>query len=297
MFASITAGPVIVQDSKEPFLAWDALRRMGNRRSVGALDVKTATYHELFPESLITNYTFADDGSVIAYTEDQTRKTDYDGGGNEGRLMARAITTGSAHTVLASTRGAQVVWAEDGKRYAFSRDGRVYVGTVADSATRQIAGPPAQPRGATPDSNATANGRGGRGGAAADRYSVTRFSPHGDALVLSNREGLWVYDLNTNAKDLIVAVNDSNPTSPRVALAAWSDDGSKLYFTSASRTKWERGVLRYDRATKQTRDLIRDGRTYANLRLSKDGATVLLTIMEGNRPADVYVADGELGNL
>jgi len=34
-FTQITAGPVFVQNSKDPFLAWDDLRRMGNRRSVG----------------------------------------------------------------------------------------------------------------------------------------------------------------------------------------------------------------------------------------------------------------------
>jgi dipeptidyl aminopeptidase/acylaminoacyl peptidase len=175
----------------------------------------------------------------------------------------------------------------------------VYVGTVTDSATRQIAGPPPAPRGAAPDSNAAGGrgGRGGRGGGAnADRYAATRFSPHGDAVLLSNRDGLWVYDLTTNTKDLAIA-SDTNPTSPRVALAAWSDDGSKLYFTSASRTKWERAVVRYDRATKQRQELIKDGRTYGNLRVSHDGNTIFLNITEGNRPADVYTADANLGNL
>ena len=36
-FTNITTGPVFVQNSKDPFLAWDDLRRMGTRRSVGAL--------------------------------------------------------------------------------------------------------------------------------------------------------------------------------------------------------------------------------------------------------------------
>lgn len=38
-FAVMTAGPVFVQSSQNPFLSWDALRRMGNVRSVVAYDV------------------------------------------------------------------------------------------------------------------------------------------------------------------------------------------------------------------------------------------------------------------
>src|SRR6185295_17900767 len=81
-FKNITDGPVFVQNSKDPFLAWDDLRRMGNRRSVGAIDIRPGAYKELVPEAMITSYTLADDGTVIAYTEDQTKKTDYDGNGN-----------------------------------------------------------------------------------------------------------------------------------------------------------------------------------------------------------------------
>src|SRR5436305_1780438 len=83
--ADMTVGPVFVQNSKDPFLAWDDLRRMGNRRSVGELDAKTGAYKELIPEGMISSYTVADDGSVIAYTEDQSKKTDYEGNGGDGR--------------------------------------------------------------------------------------------------------------------------------------------------------------------------------------------------------------------
>src|SRR5207248_11783855 len=36
-FAAMTAGPVFVQSSKDPFLAWDDLRRMGSVRTVVSL--------------------------------------------------------------------------------------------------------------------------------------------------------------------------------------------------------------------------------------------------------------------
>jgi dipeptidyl aminopeptidase/acylaminoacyl peptidase len=301
-FTRLTAGPVLVQDSKEPFLAWDDLRRMGSRRSIASIDIKSGQFQELVPETQLTTYTLAEDGSFVTYGEDLTKKTEYEAPGNDSKLFARALPTGTVRTLLASTRGAQVIWSEDGKKYAYSRDGRVYVGTLTDTTTRMIAGRPESARGAAPDSSAaTTGGRGGRGGAGSasspDRFTASRFSPRGDAILLSNREGMWVYDLTTNTRDLAIATNDSNTTTPRVTFAAWSEDGSKLYFTTASRSKWERGVVRYDRATKTNRELLKDGRSYSNFRLSKDGNTIFLTVAEGNRPGEIYTADADLGNL
>jgi len=294
-FTQMTVGPVFVQNSKDPFLAWDDLRRMGNRRSIGSIDVKAGTYKELVPESMVTTYTLVEDGSAIAYAEDQSKKTDYDGNGNDSRLFLRSLATGTNRTVLASTRGAQQSWSEDGKHFAYSKDGRVYVGSVTDSTTKLVAGPAEAAKGATaPPADTTSAGR---ARARAERFSVGRFSPRGDALLISNGEGQWVVDLATSTRDMVIATNDSNPSTPRVTFAAWSADGSKLYFNTASRTKWERGIVRYDRATKKTDALVKDGRMYSNLRLSKDGNTAFLTITEGNRPGDLYTADGNLGNL
>src|SRR5258708_9733195 len=87
-FAQITAGPVFVQTSKDPFLAWEDLRRMANVRSVGALNVKTGEYQELIPEAMITNYTLPDDGGFVRYTADQTKKTDTHPPANPDRPFA-----------------------------------------------------------------------------------------------------------------------------------------------------------------------------------------------------------------
>jgi dipeptidyl aminopeptidase/acylaminoacyl peptidase len=171
----------------------------------------------------------------------------------------------------------------------------VHVGSVGDSATKLVAGPAETPRGTpAPAADTTAAGR---AKARAERFTASRFSPRGDALLISNGEGQWVLDLGTIAKEMIIATNDSNPATPRVTFAAWTDDGSKIYFNTASRTKWERGIVRYDRATKKTEQLVKDGRMYSGLRLSKDGNTAFLTVTEGNRPGDIFVADGSLSNL
>jgi dipeptidyl aminopeptidase/acylaminoacyl peptidase len=295
MFTNITAGPVIVQSSKSPFLAWDELRRLGNLRSVGALDVKTGAYEELVPEGMVGNYTVAADASVVTYSVDQTKKTEYETGGADGRLVARMVPTGTTRTLFPSTRGTTVVWAEDGKRYAWSREGRVYLASLTDTVAKLVAGPAEPVKGSpapTPDTTAA-----GRARARAERFSVSRFSPRGDALLIANGEGQWVLDVATNAKELAIATSDSSATQPRVTFAAWSDDGSKVYFTTASRTKWERGIVRYDRATKKIDELVRDGRSYSGLRLARDGSRAFVTVTEGNRPGDIFTANGDLSNL
>ncbi len=298
-FADMTGAPkpagavnVYVQNSKDPFLAWDAIRREGNVRSVYSLDVATSAAKELIPERAITAYTLANDGSATAYNQDIVAKTDYDAlGGGETSLRVRD-SLGAERVIYATTKGMQLQWAEDGKRYAFGNNGRVYIANTSDTARKMIAGAPEPKRGETPDTS-----KAGREKAAAERFSMLRMSPTGDAVLVSNREGIWLTDVASGAKTQVVAVNDSSETSPRVTLAAWSSDGQSLYFTSANKQKWERGVLRYDRGTKQLKELIKDGRTYSNIRVSKDGKSLVLNIANGNRPADVFTASADLSDL
>src|SRR5262245_14993882 len=95
-FATMTAGPVFVQSSTEPFLAWDDLRRIGNVRSVVAFDAATSQQRELVPEMMVGSYTLAEDGSAVAYAEDIAKKTDYDSFGSETALKARQLAGGQA---------------------------------------------------------------------------------------------------------------------------------------------------------------------------------------------------------
>jgi dipeptidyl aminopeptidase/acylaminoacyl peptidase len=96
---------------------------------------------------------------------------------------------------------------------------------------------------------------------------------------------------------MIESSDSASSTLPRVTLAAWSNDGKQLYFAMASRTKWERGFIRYDRGSGSKQTLIKDGRAYSGLRLSKDGRVATMNVAEGNRPASLYVTDADFSNL
>ena len=143
-FARQTTGPIFVQSSADPFLAWDDIRRLSAVRSVAAYDLRTAKVTELVPERRINGYTLSRDGTIMTFTEDLADKTTYDAGpGSGAKLWVKQLPAGEPRVLLPTTRGLNLVWAADGKKYAYSRDGRVYVASVDDTAGRQVAGPPA----------------------------------------------------------------------------------------------------------------------------------------------------------
>ena len=77
-FAALTQGPIIVHSSKDPFLEWDALRRGLRRRVLAELNLATGQVATLVPESFVSGYSAARDGSFVMVLQDVTDKTDYD---------------------------------------------------------------------------------------------------------------------------------------------------------------------------------------------------------------------------
>jgi len=311
-FAELTKGPVTVLDGTDDFLEWDGMNRMNAERSIVAWNTATGAVTTLRATALLGPWTLAKDGSAITVQEDITKKTDYDViGGREWKLVTQAPgDAASGRTLFPTLKGLTLSWADDGRTFATGRDGRVFIGSIADTVSRQILGPVANGRGAgagaagatgaaappTPDTSAAA-----RAQRAKERFTVVRWSPAGDALVAQNGEGLWLVDPANGAKEMVIALPDSTTAGasvfPRTQFATWSQDGRYLYFTENSRTKWDRAVFRYDRQTKQKAELARGEKFFSGLRLSKDGSTAVLSIANGNRIGDVYVADASLGNL
>ena len=92
-------------------------------------------------------------------------------------------------------------------------------------------------------------------------------------------------DTASGAKEIFLKMNDEDKEAPRYQVVDWNGaNDDDIYLTYASRMKWERGLVRYNRANKQMTDLIKDSRIYSNFRLSKDGKTWAFIAAEGNRP-------------
>jgi dipeptidyl aminopeptidase/acylaminoacyl peptidase len=299
-FDVLTKGPITVLDGSDDFLEWDGMNRMAQERSIVSWDLAGSTVRTIQPEGRIGTWLLSKDGTSITTQQDITKKTDYDViGGREWQLVTRQTAGGEPRTLFPSLRNIQVQWNEDGTRYVFTRDGRVFAGTIADTTRRQLLGPtgPARSGAASTESPAPDTSAAARAQRAKERFSVTRWSPAGDAILASNSEGFWIVDVASGTKDMILPLPDSTSMAPRPSLQAWSHDGRYLYFAENSRTEWSRGLARYDRQAKQKTDLVRGKRFFNGLQLSDDGSTAVLSVADGNRIADLYVADAALGSM
>jgi dipeptidyl aminopeptidase/acylaminoacyl peptidase len=300
-FFELTKGPITVLDGTEDFLEWDAMNRMNAERALVSWTLASNSVTTIRPTGLIGQWTLAKDGSAITVQEDITKKTDYDViGGREWKLVTQAPGSSSPRTLFPSLRGVTLSWSDNGVNFTTTREGRVFLGTVADTVSRQLLGPAVPARGAAPAAATADTSAAARAQRAKERFSVVRWSPKGDAILAQNSEGLWLVSLTNNDRELIISAPDTTITRepmPRKQFATWSEDGRYLYFTESSRTKWDRAVFRFDRQSGQTTELVRGAKYFNGLRLSKDGSTAVLTVNDGNRLADVYVADANLGNM
>ena len=294
-FAELTNGPVVALDGGGDFLEWDGVSRMSNMRSIVSWDPVTGALKTLYATTLIGQWTLARNATAITVQEDISLKTNYDViGGREWRLVTRSSPAAGASRVLAgSLKGVTISWADDGQRYSYAKDGKVWIGSIADSGRRQILGPTGETRaGESADTSADAKRQRER-----DHFAVTRWSPSGDAIMATNHDGFWLVDVASGAKEMIVVLPDTTTRAARPQLIAWSHDGRYLYFNVNSRSRWERVIARYDRQSKQLKDLVKDARLYSGLHLSNDGTTAALDIGDGNHVPDVYIADASLAGL
>jgi dipeptidyl aminopeptidase/acylaminoacyl peptidase len=296
------AGPIVVMSSKDPFLSWDEIGRYGLKQSVITIDVATGKAMQVLPELMLRSVQVA--GNLVRYSEDITKKTDYDViGGSESIIKLRPIAGGPDRVLAPSSKNFSPTYSGDGMSYVFVRANRIWYATLADTTPRALTGRDSTARapGATP---APAPDSAARAAAARERFMPVRLSHDGKSLIASNREGLWLIDVATGAREMFHASPTSDDetdaeasTSPRYSVVAWSRDANSIYLTYAARDKWERGLYRYDRTTKQMRELAKDARRYSGWRLSDDGSTLVFTLAEGTKPGEVYAADADLRNI
>ncbi len=289
-FEAETKATVVFHSSKEPFLAWDDLRRTAVLCSLAAYNLKSGEMRELIAQSKLNSYDLSEDGQLVTYQEDITKKTDYDViFGRENQVLAKPSTGGDARTLIKSTKGITLIWSRDGRHYAYAKDGNLFAGSVDDKEARQIAGVSTATGKERAADNADKKDDASAKKNEKEKFSAVRLSAKGDWLIASSKEGLWLVDATTGAKENFLKMNEEDKEAPRYQVIEWN--GDDIYLTYASRTKWERGLVKYNRASKQMTDLVKDARIYSNFKLSKDGRTFVFSAAEGNRPADVFVAD------
>ena len=281
-YENLTYGPTIVQDSSEPFLAWDAVRNRGQLSIPAIVELPSQEVRELFDHEVsLQNISQSEDGNHISYLSVDPTTTSY---------TRQDGTDYSVHTLNLADRSPRllkgesdsrlnITWNDAGNAFAFSEDGDVFIQSIEDDEALNLT------------SNDTDDDHKAGGDSTQVRYSFVRWRTDGDAILVSSKEGYHLIDASNGDNELVLSLPESDSTAPRQRPVSWSPAGRTLLMTYSARDKWERGLVRYDLETRRTHDLIKDSGLYGNWRFSETGERVFYAFSNGDMPNDLFVAD------
>ncbi len=294
-FQALIDGPIIVHKSSDPFLEWDLLGRSARTRSIAALDPKTGAIRSVVPQGRISSYQVARDGSFMTVMEDITAKTDYDTiGGSDNNLKYVDMKSGDSKVLIPAKdlKGLTLRWSDDGKWMAYAKRGEIFVQGVDGSAARSLTPKPKADPAAKESTEKPATEEKKE---PEESFSPVSFSRDGARLLVTSRKGWYVLTVADAQRKLIVPMQEDEEKNPRMAALDWTPDGSAIYATWAARDKWERGLVRVDATTGTITPVARDSRVYG-VRMTRNGNAFIGTVSDGDRPADLYVADSQFAS-
>ena len=287
-FVALTEAPVIVQDSRDDFLAWDRVRNIAARQITALVSLENGSVREILSGVTPAGPGFAADGSHVTYSTATRTKTSYTRrDGTEYALFRLDLAAGGEPELLRDTgeERMDVTWNDARDAFAYSDDGSVFVRRVDEEEAVDVTA-------------------GHRGDAAEDedpgadstriRFSVQRWSPSGDALLLASQDAWHFLDLGSGDMRTLLELEDDDDARPRRQVQGWSDDGRHLHFSFSARDRWQRGLKRLEVATGEVETLVLDGNLYRSWNVSGDGGTIVYTMSDGDRPDEIHVARGDL---
>ncbi len=299
-FVALTDAPVIVQDSRNNFLAWDRVRNLAAKQITALVSPENGSVREILSDVTPSGARFSADASYITYSTATRTKTSYTRrDGTEYELFRLGLADGSEPESLRDTgeQRMSVTWNDARDAFAYSERGSVFVrrldeeeavdvteghrGDVADTEAGEEGGDAGEPD-ADPDADSTRI-----------RFSIQRWSPSGDQLLLSSQDAWHLLDLASNDLRTLLELEEDDDTRPRRQVQGWSDDGRHLYFSYSGRDRWQRGLKRLHTATGNVETLFLDDNLYRSWNISGDGGTIVYTLSDGDHPNEIHVASGD----
>jgi dipeptidyl aminopeptidase/acylaminoacyl peptidase len=275
-FYAMTDAPVIVQDSRNDFLAWDRVRNMAEEEVTALVDIEDGSVRELLADVAPRDVGFSPDGTRLTYGVANRTKTSYTRrDGTEYALYSLELRGGATPTELVapSEERLTAIWNEARDAYAYAHEGAVMVRRLDSDEGEDV----------------TEGLRTLSGDTTEIDFSVEAWSESGQDLLLTSANAWHV--LNVEAGDLqtVFTLEPDEEQRPERDLEHWTDDGRYLYFGYSAPDRWDRGLMRLDIGSGVLDTLMLDDHVYGGWAFSDDGETVVYTMSDGDRPDDVWV--------
>ncbi len=278
-FLEMTEGPVVVQDSRDPFLDWDRVRNLDRKQVPALVTVSDGAVTELAGGDALDGPRFAGDGSYLAYVRAEPRRTSYKRAeGTEYSVVRLPLDGGEPVTVMGpQERRLTLQWSEDAGGFAWADRGNVFVRFLDADSARNLTEAHRVPVSEKDTTKLS--------------YSVERWRPDGGALLVSSQKGYHLLDPRTGEIALVHEFQGEESSRPRLAVQGWSQDGRWVFLSTSARNRWERGLARLDLQARRLEDVVKDANVYGDWSFSDDGSRVVFRRSDGDRPDELYAAD------
>ncbi len=283
-YLAMAEGPIVVQDSANDFLAWDAVRKRSADMITATVTLSDGAVREIVPEAPVQQPQFSQNGSYVTYMVATRLKTSYERAkGTEYEIFQLDLSGGDPRSVHPATETRlRPVWSEAGDAFAYSDEGNVFVRLLSADSVVNLTEEHRTPL-AEDDSTKM-------------KFTAMQWRPDGDALLVSSQEGYHLLDAGSGDLEMVYEFEGEEEERPRLALQSWSQDGRYLYLSYSAHDHWERGLVRYDLQDREMEDLIKDESLYRSWNVSKDGGTIVYAHSDGNEPDELWAASGSMTN-
>jgi dipeptidyl aminopeptidase/acylaminoacyl peptidase len=283
-YEAMEFGPIVVQDSSEPFLSWDAVRNRGNLAELALVTVPNGNLRILAPEAGYQDVRVGPDGTHITYSTATPLKTSYERAkGTEYAYYKQGLGEGS-EAVEIMEKGEdrkRMTWSPDGHGFAWSEKGDVFFKTPEADSARNLTEDFRQP---LSESDSTKRS-----------FSLEEWHPDSNGFLLRAQDGYYLM-MEGEEPELAWPFPGEDreewEKAPQLGIVQWTEDGRYLYASRSARDKWERGLVRYDLERRQEEALVLDTDLYRSWTVAEDGSRMVFRRSDGDLPDELWTASG-----
>jgi len=277
-FAVMTSGPVVVQDSRNDFLAWDRVRNLASRQVAALVSVSSGSVEEILPEADVQGLRFGESGDFVTYTAVKPQKTAYERNeGTEYEILKLVLDGSAPESIVApSERGTNPNWNKAGDAFVYSEEGNVFLRKLEEDSTANLT---EQHRGSVSEDDSTKMS-----------FSPMRWSPDDQNILMSSQTGWHIFSPDDGGLELVLPLEEDEESRPSRSVQSWSEDGRYIYFTYSASAEWQRGLKRLDLQSGVIETMMLDENLYRSFNFSDDGGTVIYRMSDGNRPDEIWAA-------